>query len=255
VRAKKSYGQHFLINESLAESIVRLAIQKANGLPILEVGPGKGVLTKHLIGQAINFKAVDADRDMIAYLKRQYKGIKERLIQGDFLKQRLDTMFDETEFVLLGNFPYNISSQIIFQSILYQNHIPWIIGMFQKEMADRIIAPHGSKTYGAISVLTQVYYQGKTVFKVSPGSFSPPPKVNSSVLLFERNPILPEEVNPKQFRSVVKSSFGQRRKMLRNTLKPMIKDEALLEDSIFTKRPEQLSVQNFIELTLMIQNQ
>ena len=255
MRAKKSFGQHFLVNESLAEAIVRLAIEKANGLPILEVGPGKGVLTKHLIGQEIDFKAVDADRDMLAYLKREYKGIKERLILGDFLKQRLDTMFDESEFVLLGNFPYNISSQIVFQSILYQDHIPWIIGMFQKEMADRIIAPHGSKTYGAISVLTQVYYQGKTVFKVSPGSFSPPPKVNSSVLLFERNNILPKEVNPGQFRSVVKSSFGQRRKMLRNTLKPMIEDEKLFEDAIFTKRPEQLSVQNFIELTLMIQNQ
>lgn len=255
MRAKKSYGQHFLINESLAESIVHLAIEKAAGKPILEVGPGKGVLTKHLISQNIDFKAVDADRDMVSYLTREFTGIEDKLILGDFLKQRLDLMFQKQEFVLLGNFPYNISSQIVFQSIQYQDQIPWIIGMFQKEMADRIIAPHGSKTYGAISVLTQVYYQGKTVFKVSPGSFSPPPKVNSSVVLFERKSILPDEVNVKQFRSIVKSAFGQRRKMMRNTLKPLIKNATLLEDKIFLKRPEQLSVQNFIELTLMIQNQ
>ena len=255
VRAKKSYGQHFLINESLAESIVRLAIEKANGKSILEVGPGKGVLTKHLIKNKINFKAVDADRDMIHFLENTYPETKDRLIQGDFLKQRLDQIFAEKEFVLLGNFPYNISSQIVFQAIQYQDHIPWMIGMFQKEMADRIIAPHGSKTYGAISVLTQVYYSGKTVFKVSPGSFSPPPKVNSSVLLFGRKPILPEGVDPKQFRSIVKTSFGQRRKMLRNTLKTWVDDKSVLESALFSKRPEQLSVQNFIDLTLKIQKQ
>lgn len=255
MKAKKSYGQHFLINESLAESIVSLAIEKANGNPILEVGPGKGVLTKHLIEKEIDFKAVDADQDMIDFLTQTYANIGDRLIQGDFLKQRLDQLFSEPEFVLLGNFPYNISSQIVFQSIQYQNHIPWIIGMFQKEMADRIIAPHGSKTYGAISVLTQVYYTGKTVFKVSPGSFSPPPKVNSSVILFERKSILPEEVDPKLFRSIVKMSFGQRRKMLRNTLKTVVKDKSMLDSEFFTKRPEQLSVQNFIDLTLKIQKQ
>jgi len=247
VKAKKSYGQHFLINESLAENIVKLAIEKAEGKPILEVGPGKGVLTKHLIENDIHFKAVDADRDMIDFLEMNYPATKDKLIQGDFLKQRLDQMFTEEEFVLLGNFPYNISSQIIFQSIQYQDHIPWIIGMFQKEMADRIIATHGSKTYGAISVLTQVYYSGKTVFKVSPGSFSPPPKVNSSVILFERKPILPKEIDPKQFRSIVKMSFGQRRKMLRNTLKALVEDKSILESELFTKRPEQLSVQNFID--------
>lgn len=255
MRAKKSYGQHFLINESLAESIVHLAIEKANGIPILEVGPGKGVLTKHLIQNKIDFKAVDADRDMIYFLGKNYPRIKDQLIQGDFLKQRLDQMFTDPEFVLLGNFPYNISSQIVFQSIQYQNHIPWIIGMFQREMADRIIAPPGSKTYGAISVLTQVYYSGKTVYKVSPGSFSPPPKVNSSVILFERKPILPSEVDPKQFRKIVKMSFGQRRKMLRNTLKTIVEDKSLLESELFSKRPEQLSVQNFIDLTLNLQKQ
>lgn len=253
MRAKKSYGQHFLINESLAESIVSLAIEKADGLPILEVGPGKGVLTKYLIGQDISFQAVDADRDMIDYLVATYSDHQKLFIQGDFLKQPIDQFFEQREFVLLGNFPYNISSQIVFKAIQFQEHIPWMIGMFQKEMADRIIAPHGSKTYGAISVLTQIYYTGKTVFKVSPGSFSPPPKVQSSVLLFERKSRLPSDVDPRQFRAIVKSSFGQRRKMLRNTLKPLVEEKSLLEKPLFSKRPEQLSVEDFIELTLMIQ--
>lgn len=255
MKAKKSYGQHFLINESLAESIVSLAIEKADGLPILEVGPGKGVLTKYLIDKKISFSAVDADRDMIEFLVSTYPDQEKEFIQGDFLKQAIDQIFSQKEFVLLGNFPYNISSQIVFKAIQYQDHIPWMIGMFQKEMADRIIAPHGSKTYGAISVLTQIYYSGKTVYKVSPGSFNPPPKVQSSVVLFERKNILPAEVDPKQFRAIVKSSFGQRRKMLRNTLKPFVEEKSLIEQSIFSKRPEQLSVQDFIELTLMIQKQ
>jgi len=254
MRAKKSYGQHFLINESLADSIVAAAIENAGDLPILEVGPGKGVLTQRLIQQNATFKAVEADRDMISYLKQNLPRMKERLIAGDFLKQNLNEPFD-SEYLLFGNFPYNISSQIIFKAIDYNAKIPTIIGMFQKEMADRIIAPHGSKTYGAISVLTQIFYQGKTIFRVSPGSFSPPPKVNSSVIMLHRNPILPPEVDFKTFRMVVKNSFGQRRKMIRNTLKSVVTQTELLEHRFFTMRPEQLSVQEFIELTLMIQNQ
>ncbi len=254
MKAKKSYGQHFLINESLADNIVIAAVERAAGLPILEVGPGKGVLTKRLISHGVDFKAAEADRDMIQYLIENLPDMEPRIMEGDFLKHDLSKVFDG-EFLLFGNYPYNISSQIIFRALKYYDRIPAIIGMFQKEMADRIIATHGNKSYGAISVLTQVVYHGKTIFRVSPGSFSPPPKVNSSVIKLERNPILPEEVDFKTFRMVVKNSFGQRRKMIRNTLKSIVTDEKLFEHRFFTMRPEQLSVQEFIELTLMIQNQ
>jgi len=255
MRAKKSYGQHFLINESLAGSIVKKALAVDPDLPILEVGPGKGVLTKYLIESGREWKAVEADRDMIAYLSNNYDIAEGQLISADFLKVKLEEVFNGKPFILLGNFPYNISSQIIFRAMKYQDLIPSVIGMFQKEVADRIIAPHGSKTYGAISVLNQVYYTGKTIFKVSPGSFNPPPKVQSSVIHLTRQLSLPESVKLSTFRTVVKSAFGQRRKMLRNTLKPFIKETSLLESGLFSKRPEQLSVQDYIQLTIDIQNQ
>ena len=255
MKAKKSYGQHFLINESLAESIVLEALNVDPDLPILEVGPGKGVLTKHLIKSGRQWKAIEADRDMIAHLNEHYDIGDNQLIEADFLKVRLEEVFDKRSFILLGNFPYNISSQIIFKAIKYQDLIPNIIGMFQKEVADRIIAGHGSKTYGAISVLTQVFYKGKTIFKVSPGSFNPPPKVQSSVIHLKQEPSFPEKVELSTFKTIVKTSFGQRRKMLRNTLKPLVTEQSLAESELFSKRPEQLSVQDFIQLTIDIQNQ
>jgi 16S rRNA (adenine1518-N6/adenine1519-N6)-dimethyltransferase len=255
MRAKKSYGQHFLINESLAGSIVQSALDLDPDLPILEVGPGKGVLTKYLIESGREWKAVEADRDMIDYLYANFDVAEGQIIAEDFLKVRLEEVFDKRPFILLGNFPYNISSQIVFKAMKYQDLIPDIIGMFQKEMADRIIAPHGSKVYGAISVLNQVFYSGKTIFKVSPGSFNPPPKVQSSVIHLKRQLSLPERVQLSTFRTVVKGAFGQRRKMLRNTLKPFVKEKSLLESELFSKRPEQLSVEDFIQLTIDIQNQ
>jgi len=254
-KAKKSFGQHFLINESLAESIVQYALDAAKTLPILEIGPGKGSLTKYLIVSKHPFKAIEADKDMVAFFSEEYPDHFDQIIPGNVLKVPLDQCFDGKEFLLLGNFPYNISSQIIFHAIKHRTHIPHLIGMFQKEVADRIIAPHGSKTYGAISVLAQVHYQGKTIFKVAPGSFSPPPKVNSSVILLHRNNRLPEEINYSLFKSVVKNSFGQRRKMLRNSLKSLVKDPSMMEEKIFTFRPEQISVDGFIDLALQIQNQ
>lgn len=254
-KAKKSFGQHFLINESLAEGIVQYALDTAKSLPILEIGPGKGSLTKYLMASKHAFKAIEADKDMVAYFSEEYPKYFDQIIPGNVLKIPLDQCFDGKEFLLLGNFPYNISSQIIFHAIKHRAHIPHLMGMFQKEVADRIIAPHGSKVYGAISVLTQVHYQGKTIFKVSPGSFSPPPKVNSSVILLHRNNRLPENIDYSHFKAVVKNSFGQRRKMMRNSLKSLVKDPELLENEIFTLRPEQISVDGFIELALQIQNQ
>ncbi len=255
MKAKKSYGQHFLINESLAESIVMEALNVEPDLPILEVGPGKGVLTKHLINSGREWKAIEADRDMIAHLNEHFDIEENQLIEADFLKVNLEDVFDKRRFILLGNFPYNISSQIIFNAIKYQDLIPNIVGMFQKEVADRIIASHGSKIYGAISVLTQVFYKGKTIFKVSPGSFNPPPKVQSSVIHLKHLPSLPDKVELSTFRRIVKTSFGQRRKMLRNTLKPLLTEQSMIESELLSKRPEHLSIEDFIQLTLDIQNQ
>ena len=219
IRAKKSYGQHFLINENLAQSIAGEAIILSDKYPILEVGPGKGVLTKYLFEKMIRFISVEADIEMVEYLHSQYEGIEVHLLYRDFLKLNFDEIFPDEEFVLFGNFPYNISSQIIFKMIDDHNRIPVLIGMFQKEVAERIVACPGNKDYGILSVLTQAHYEGKIIYKVKPGSFSPPPKVDSSVIRLERkeNPEL--GCNQKLFKSIVKITFNQRRKMIRNTLK------------------------------------
>lgn len=249
MKAKKSFGQHFLINENLAESIAH-SLKREEGIKnVLEVGPGKGVLTKYLIEQDINLRVVEADRDMVQYLEKHYPELKDHIIFLDFLKLNMKKAFDNTPFYLIGNYPYNISSQIIFKMLKYMELIPEMVGMFQKELADRVIAPHGSKTYGVISVLTQAYYEGETIHKVSPGSFSPPPKVNSSVIRLRRKDDYENlGCDYKLFKRVVKQSFSQRRKMLRNTLKPLVLDKDILKDDYFNHRPEQLSVQDFIDL-------
>ena len=251
MKAKKSFGQHFLINKSLSSAIVDLAIEKSAGLKILEVGPGQGALTSFLVAQGVEFIAVDADREMIAFLKDQFPDHEDRFYLEDFLKYNLQDT-GEDEVLILGNFPYNISSQIVFKLVACHEQVPCIIGMFQKEVADRIVAPHGSKTYGVLSVLIQFYYDCKIVFKVSPGSFSPPPKVRSAVVHFERRTDTPD-CNYKLLRTVTKLAFGQRRKMLRNTLKSIVQDPELLNEELFSKRPEQLSVDQFVQLTNIIE--
>lgn len=252
MRAKKSYGQHFLNDEGIARKIVNYVEEYAAGLPLMEVGPGKGVLTKYLFLSQQDFKAVEADVDMFDYLYQRYPGIEEHLVLSDFLKLRLEKVYPEGEFVLFGNFPYNISSQILFKMLKYRDRIPSMIGMFQKEVAERVVAPHGSKTYGRISVMIQAYYRGKVLLNVGPRSFSPPPKVNSAVILLERKGEEELGCDEKKFKQVVSMAFSQRRKMLRNTLKSLIIDNEILKNDVFTKRPEQLSVEDFIALTNII---
>lgn len=253
MKAKKSFGQHFLINEPLAESITKSLIKDEGLRNVLEIGPGKGVLTKYLIQQDINLKVVEADRDMVAYLEEKFPQLQDDIIFLDFLKLNMSKVFDGEPFYLMGNFPYNISSQIIFKMLNYRELIPEMVGMFQKELADRVISGPGSKVYGVISVLTQAYYEGETIFKVSPGSFSPPPKVQSSVIRLKRKPESELDFDYKALRAVVKTSFSQRRKMLRNTLKSLVEDPLVLKEPEFQRRPEELGLEEFISLTKRIE--
>lgn len=244
-----------MINESAAEKIVNSLELQAKNQKVLEIGPGKGVLTKYLLQKDIDLRVVEADSDMVKYLEREYEVLKEKIIFLDFLKLNLKIVFDGHPFLLIGNYPYNISSQIIFRMLKYRDLIPQMVGMFQKEVADRIIAPHGSKTYGVLSVLTQAFYTGKTIMKISPGSFSPPPKVNSAVIKLERKENYELPCDERLFRTVVKLTFGQRRKMLRNTLKTLVQDQRFLEDDFLKNRPEQLSLEQFIYLTTLVEEQ
>jgi len=254
MKAKKSFGQHFLNKEDIAKRIADSLLLQDKYDAILEVGPGKGVLTKYLITKGMEFKAVEADSDMVKYLSHYYKELDENIIEADFLKVDLSKVFDGRPFGLIGNFPYNISSQILIKLIEYKEYIPELVGMFQKELAERVISGPGSKVYGVISVLVQAYYQGEYLFSVSPGSFTPPPKVKSGVIRLVRKENTDLGCDPKLFKSIVKTTFGQRRKMLRNTMKTFIKDENLLKDEKFNKRPEQLSLQEFIDLTKFLED-
>lgn len=254
-KAKKSYGQHFLINENLANKIADSAIVLNNKYPILEIGPGQGVLTKYLIRENSRFMAVEADIEMVEYLHDKFPGIEVNLIYKDFLKLDMENIFPEEEFIIFGNFPYNISTQIIFKMLENLERIPVLIGMFQKEVAERIIAPPGKKDYGILSVLTQAYYNGSILFRIKPGSFNPPPKVDSAVIMLERKENTNLGCNEKLFKSIVKITFNQRRKMIRNTLKGMIIDTNILNDEFFNLRPEQLKLEDFINLTNIIEQQ
>ncbi len=251
MKAKKSYGQHFLNKPVIAEQI-------ANGLSlegaydhVLEVGPGTGNMTRFLLELPFNLKVVEADRDMVFALAANYPKVKDSIIREDFLKLKLDELFDQKPFGLIGNFPYNISSQILFKMLDYKHLIPEMVGMFQKEVGDRVVAPPGSKTYGVISVLIQAYYDGESLFDVDKSCFTPPPKVQSSVIRLTRKENQDLGCNEKLFKRVVKQTFSQRRKMLRNTVKQFIKDVPV--DDFFKQRPEQLSLNDFVELTNYIE--
>ena len=253
MKAKKSFGQHFLINEALSEKIANSLLMESDIKNVLEIGPGKGVLTKYLLEQDINLRVVEADKDMVAYLESNYPKLHGNIIFLDFLKLNMSKVFDGHPFYMIGNYPYNISSQILFKMVKHRELIPEMVGMFQKEVSDRVIAPPGSKTYGVVSVLVQAFYNGENVVKVNPGSFNPPPKVMSSVIRLRRKENQDLGCDYGFFRTVVKTAFGQRRKMLRNTLKGLVKDPALLKDTYFTKRPEELGVEEFVDLTVKIQ--
>lgn len=216
---------------------------------VLEVGPGKGILTTFVAECFPDFRAVEADRDMVAYLLEHHPDWQEKIVEADFMKLDLQTLFGGQTFQLIGNFPYNISSQIIFRMIENKELIPEMVGMFQYEVARRIVSGPGSKEYGIISVLTQAWYEGTYLFDVDRESFSPPPKVQSGVIRLRRKKHVKLECDEVRFIQVVKTAFGQRRKMMRNTLRSLCEDPGLLEDERFTRRPEQLDVQAFIDLT------
>lgn len=248
VRAKKHLGQHFLKDESIASKIAdTLSLDGYKN--VLEIGPGMGVLTKYLLKKDITTWVVEIDNESIDYLKTHYLHLSDRIINTDFLKMDLSTFFKGEPLAIIGNFPYNISSQIVFRVIEYRAVVPEFSGMFQKEVAQRITAKPGSKIYGILSVLTQAFFEAEYLFTVPPNVFNPPPKVDSGVLRLVRKQNFELPVDVALFFRVVKTAFNQRRKTLRNSLKSFQISDKLKEDAIFAQRPEQLSVQQFIELT------
>ncbi|MCB0642688.1 MAG: 16S rRNA (adenine(1518)-N(6)/adenine(1519)-N(6))-dimethyltransferase RsmA [Phaeodactylibacter sp.] len=253
MKPKKSYGQHFLTSETTAQRIANSLEGRQAYDQVLEVGPGKGMLTKYLMEQDFTLRVVEADPDMVAYLQQHYPDLGDAIIGGNFLRLRLDEVMQEKPFALIGNFPYNISSQILIKMVEYKAFIPELVGMFQLELAERVVAPPGSKVYGVISVLVQAYYSGSLLFRVKKGSFFPPPKVESAVIRLTRKDDGPLGCDERLFRTVVKVAFGQRRKMLRNTMKSLVgKNTEVLKTPFFQQRPEQLGVPDFVELTNLI---
>lgn len=253
VKAKKHLGQHFLTDESIAEKIAdSLSLNGYND--VLEIGPGMGVLTKYLLKKEITTHVIEIDTESVEYLKNNYLTLANRIIEQDFLKYDLNLIFKDKPFAIIGNFPYNISSQIVFKTLEMRHQIPEFSGMFQKEVALRICSKEGSKVYGILSVLTQAFYTAEYLFTVPPTVFNPPPKVDSGVLLLTRKENFTLPSDEKLFFRVVKTGFQQRRKTLRNSLKLFNLSDKLKANTIFGQRPEQLSVSEFIELTLLIEN-
>lgn len=248
MQAKKSYGQHFLTNENYAQRIADSLLLTDQYHQVIEVGPGRGMLTKYLLEKPYALKVIEADRDMVAHLQQHYPQLApENIISEDFLRVPLEDLFDGP-FAIIGNYPYNISSQILIKTVDYRHLVPEMSGMFQKEVAERVAAGPGSKTYGVIGVLVQAFYKVEYLFSVGPGNFNPPPKVQSAVIRLTRlaEPLVSDALWP-TFRNVVKPAFGQRRKMLRNSLKQLLPDDVLAEP-LFQMRPEQISVPTFVEI-------
>ena len=250
VRAKKFLGQHFLKDLSVAQ---RIAETISEGR-VLEIGPGMGVLTQYLLKNPnLQTTAIEIDRESVAYLKEWYPEL--HLIEGDFLKLDLNVIYPDGEFCVIGNYPYNISSQIFFKVLDNKDRIPICSGMIQKEVAERIASKPGKKAYGILSVLLQAYYDIEYLFTVDEHVFNPPPKVKSAVVRLTRNNRQQLDCDEALFKTIVKTAFNQRRKQMRNSLMGLVgKENPLLNDPIFTKRPEQLSVEEFISLTKLIQN-
>ena len=256
MQAKKSYGQHFLKNDSIAARIADSLQRAGQTGRVLEVGPGTGMLTKHLLAHnAWSVYAVEADRDMVAYLQQHYPELREHLIFKDFLEFDPGGLFDGADFCLIGNFPYNISTQILFWLLDHRARVPEMVGMFQKEVADRVVSKPGTKVYGITSVLAQAFYTTEYLFTVEPGSFNPPPKVRSAVIRLTRKENFELGCDEKLFRQLVKIAFNQRRKMLRNTLKPFFPAERLMSDPFFEKRPEVLGWEEYVALVQEIERQ
>jgi len=253
VKPKKHLGQHFLVDQNIALKIVDQLTLHRGVKDVLEVGPGMGVLTQYLIRHPeYRTTVVDIDRESIAYLQEHFPQLGERIISADFLKTDLATLFPGA-FAIIGNFPYNISSQIFFKVLEQRQVVPEVVCMIQKEVAERIAAPPGSKTYGILSVLLQAFYEIDYRFTVSEHVFHPKPKVKSAVIRLLRNQVEHLPCNEKRFFEVVKLSFGTRRKTLRNSLRSFNLPPEVLTQPVFDKRAEQLSVQDFIALTQLVE--
>ncbi len=248
VKPKKALGQHFLKDLQVARRIAD-TLSDCRGMPVLEVGPGMGVLTRYLLDAGHDLTVVELDGESVDYLKRYFPELEGRILACDFLRLDLTELFHGS-FCVIGNYPYNISSQIFFKVLDYKEHIPCCSGMIQKEVAERLAAAPGSKTYGILSVLLQAWYTVEYLFTVGETVFDPPPKVKSAVVRIVRNGRKELGCDEKLFKAVVKTSFNQRRKTLRNSMKPLLgKDCAAYDLPIFDRRPEQLSVDEFIGLT------
>ncbi len=260
VRPKKFLGQHFLTDLPTAQAIAD-TVDACPDIPVLEVGPGMGVMTQYLLPKGREFKVVEIDFESVGYLREHFPQLEENIIEDDFLKMHLEHTFGGRPFVLTGNYPYNISSQIFFKMLDYRHLIPCCTGMIQKEVAERLAAKPCCKAYGILSVLVQLYYDVDYLFTVEPGVFNPPPKVRSAVIRMTRNGVEHPGCDETLLRRVVKTTFNQRRKMMRGSIKPLLGEldqrcggnapdhAAFLADPMLTRRPEQLSVAEFVDLT------
>jgi 16S rRNA (adenine1518-N6/adenine1519-N6)-dimethyltransferase len=255
VKPKKFLGQHFLKDLKIAQDIAD-TVDARPGIPVLEVGPGMGVLTQFLIPKERPLKVVELDFESVAYLRENFPALEKNIVEADFLKLPLDQLFEGSPFVLTGNYPYNISSQIFFKMLDYKELIPCCTGMIQKEVAERMAAAPGSKTYGILSVLMQAWYRVEYLFTVHEHVFNPPPKVKSAVVLMRRNSRTSLPCDEALFRTIVKSTFNQRRKKMRNSIQNIVeKGSPILSNPILDKRPEQLSIDEFIELTIQVERE
>lgn len=252
VKAKKHLGQHFLNDENIAKKIADSLIGSGYS-DVLEIGPGMGVLTKYLLEKDFTTYVIEIDTESVEYLNAHYPKLHGKIISKDFLKYNINEVFEDRPFAIIGNFPYNISTQIVFRMLHYRYQIPEFSGMFQKEVAERICEKKGSKAYGILSVLVQAFYEAEYLFTVSENVFTPPPKVKSGVLRLTRKQDYSLPCDEKLFFTVVKTAFNQRRKQLRNSLKTFGLSEKLRENPIFDLRPEQLDVAQFISVTQNIQ--
>jgi 16S rRNA (adenine1518-N6/adenine1519-N6)-dimethyltransferase len=253
VRAKKNLGQHFLTDLNIAREIV--GSLTVDSTKVLEIGPGMGVLTQYLF-QSESFEtiALDIDRESIDYLQKKFPKFANQIVYGDFLKSDLTQLVGEGHFSVIGNFPYNISSQILFKVLDHRNRVDEVVCMLQKEVAQRLASKAGCKEYGILSVLLQAFYSIDYLFTVQEHVFDPPPKVKSAVIRLKRNDVQQLRCNEVLFKQLIKAGFNQRRKMLRNSIKPFLKDSGF-SHPFLEKRPEQLSVEEFIELTILVSNQ
>ena len=252
VRAKKALGQHFLTDLSIAQRIAD-TLGDFKDYPVLEVGPGMGVLTQFLIDEGHDLNVVELDGESVEYLNANFPDLKGRIIEADFLKLNLHDIYQDRKFCVIGNYPYNISSQIFFHLLDYRDQVVACSGMLQREVAQRIASGPGNKAYGILSVLLQAWYDIDYLFTVGENVFNPPPKVKSGVIKLVRNGVTDLGCDERLFKTVVKTSFGQRRKTLRNSLQSLIPNgSSVLADDMFRRRPEQLSVSEFIELTNII---